>query len=302
MLEEWPEEDSDKEMESEMIKLQIEHETEKEERMKIVEMKRNEEDQQFLQAVSLIEKREERLEEARRMTMEARRKAREAKEDEEGWLKEVLRMEEMTPSSPPAPSPSQTAKMPTGKEPCWSMEGMNSVPDRMLGCTPAMVEDLAITKSTMDETTTIRKVQELPERLNTNQAMVEHQAVPNTLVDVTKTNPAMVEPQAVFPNPVDMINTIVKAQAGQPKPTGPAVGLSLNRAKVEYPASTPSLVDVTTTIVNVQEMPRKKEHSQQPSQAELTRLRLDKQRREKRLMRILSSRNLSQPPKTQKPV
>ena len=164
-----------------------------------------------------------------------------------------------------------------------------------------MVEDLAITKSTMDETTTIRKVQELPERLNTNQAMVEHQAVPNTLVDVTKTNPAMVEPQAVFPNTVDMINTIVKAQAGQPKPTGPAVGLSLNTAKVEYPASTPSLVDVTTTIVNVQEMPRKKMHSQQPSQAELTRLGLDKQRREKRLMRMSSSRNLSQAPRDPEP-
>ena len=39
MMEEWPEEDSDKEMESEMIKLQIEHETEKEERMKRVEMR-----------------------------------------------------------------------------------------------------------------------------------------------------------------------------------------------------------------------------------------------------------------------
>ena len=68
MMEEWPEEDSDKEMESEMIKLQIEHEKEKEERMKRVEMKRTEEDQQFLQAVSSIEKREERLEEARRMS------------------------------------------------------------------------------------------------------------------------------------------------------------------------------------------------------------------------------------------
>ena len=45
-------------MESEMIKLQIEHEEEKEERMKRVEMKRAEEDQQFLQVVSTIEMRD----------------------------------------------------------------------------------------------------------------------------------------------------------------------------------------------------------------------------------------------------
>ena len=90
---------------------------------------------------------------------------------------------------------------------------------------------------------------------------------------------------------MDVINTIVKvqmkeqsmqpSQAEQPKLTRPAVGLSLNTAKVENPASTPSLVDVTTTIMNVQEMPRKKEHSLQPSQAKLTRLKLTKQRREK---------------------
>ena len=46
--------------------------------MKRVEKKRAEEDQQFLQVVSTIEMREERLEEARRLTTEARLKAREA--------------------------------------------------------------------------------------------------------------------------------------------------------------------------------------------------------------------------------
>ena len=134
------------------------------------------------------------------MTKEVRMKAREAKEDEEGWLREVIRMEEMTPSSPPASSPNQTAKMPTGKEPWRSMEDMSSVPDRMLGgregvasksklagatpslagstnqvpppgtampaerlsIIPAMVEYLAIAKSTVDVTTTIMKVHELP--------------------------------------------------------------------------------------------------------------------------------------------
>jgi hypothetical protein len=45
-MEEWPEEDSDKEMEAEMIKLQIEHEEEKDSRLKRVEMKRAEEESQ----------------------------------------------------------------------------------------------------------------------------------------------------------------------------------------------------------------------------------------------------------------
>ena len=102
--------------------------------MKIVEMKRAEEDQQFLQVVSTIEMREERLKEARRLTTEARMKAREAQEDEEGWLREVIRMEEMTPSSPPAQPPNQLAKMPAGKEPWGSMEDMRGVPDWMSGC------------------------------------------------------------------------------------------------------------------------------------------------------------------------
>ena len=61
--------------------------------MKIGEMKRAEEDQQFLQVVSTIEMREERIKEATRLTAEARRKVREAQEDEEGWLREVIRME-----------------------------------------------------------------------------------------------------------------------------------------------------------------------------------------------------------------
>ena len=48
--EEWPEEDSDKEMELEMMKLLIEIETEK------VELRRIEDDQNFLQEVAIIEK------------------------------------------------------------------------------------------------------------------------------------------------------------------------------------------------------------------------------------------------------
>ena len=95
MNEEWPEEDSDKEMELEMIKLQIEIETEKVERLKRVELKRIEDDQNFLQEVAIIEEREERLSEARKKTEEARRKVR---EDDKEWLREALMLEEPTPT------------------------------------------------------------------------------------------------------------------------------------------------------------------------------------------------------------
>ena len=44
-------------------------------------------------------------------------------------------------------------------------------------------------------------------------------------------------------------------------------------AMVEHPAVTPSPVDMATTIKDVQELPKKKEHSLQPSQAELNRLK-----------------------------
>ena len=134
-----------------------------------------------------------------------------------------------------------------------------------------MVECLATAKSTN------MMIQELPERLNMNPARMEH--------------------QAVSLNHVDMINTIKKpkkkehslqpSQAEQPKLARQALGLTLDTAKVEYPASTPSLVDMTTTIRTVHEMPRKKEHSLQPSQAEQTRLKLDKQRRGKRLQNVV---------------
>ena len=87
MYEEWPEEDSDKEMEQEMIKLQIEIETEKVERLKRVELRRIEDDQNFLQEVAIIEKREERLSEARKKTEEARRKVR---EDDDEWLRNAI--------------------------------------------------------------------------------------------------------------------------------------------------------------------------------------------------------------------
>ena len=148
-----------------------------------------------------------------------------------------------------------------------------------------MVECLATAKSTN------MMIQELPERLNMNPARMEH--------------------QAVSLNHVDMISTIEKSkknehslqpsQADQTKLPRPAMGLSLDTAKVEYPASTPSLVDITTTIRTVHEMPRKKEHSLQPSQAELTRIKLANQRREKRLQRMSSSRNLAQCPGPQRP-
>ena len=65
-------------------------------------------------------------------------------------------------------------------------------------------------------------------------------------------------------------------------------------AMVEHPAVTPSPVDMATTFKDVQELPKKKEHSLQPSQSELSRLKLAKQRREKRLQRMSSSRNLNQ--------
>ena len=116
--EEWPEEDndSDKEMEMEMIKLQIEIETEKVERLKRVELKPIEDDQNFLQKVAIIKKREENLSEAKKKTEEARRKVR---EDDEEWLREALMLEEPEPTpTSPAPSPNLPAKMPIGKEPC----------------------------------------------------------------------------------------------------------------------------------------------------------------------------------------
>ena len=53
MNEEWPEEDSDKEMEQEMVKLQIELETEKLERLKRVELRRTEGDMNFLPSRNL---------------------------------------------------------------------------------------------------------------------------------------------------------------------------------------------------------------------------------------------------------
>ena len=114
--EEWPEEDSDKEMEQEMVKLQIEIETEKVERLKRVKLRRTEDDKNFLQEVTTIEKREARLSKARRKTEEARRKVR---EDGEEWLRfsHLLEEPEAIPTSP-APSPNLPAKMLIGEEPC----------------------------------------------------------------------------------------------------------------------------------------------------------------------------------------
>ena len=65
-------------------------------------------------------------------------------------------------------------------------------------------------------------------------------------------------------------------------------------AMVEHPAVIPSPVNMTTTIKDIQELTKKKEYSLQPSPAELNRLRLAKQRREKRIQMMSSSRNLNQ--------
>ena len=117
-----------------MVKLQIKLEEEREERLRRAEKKREEEDQIFLLDVSKIEMmRVERIRTARRLSEAARGRAREAKEDEESWLKEVRRMEEETPLTPPTQPPIHMAKMPAGAEPWKSMSGTISVPDSQSG-------------------------------------------------------------------------------------------------------------------------------------------------------------------------
>ena len=244
--EEWPEEDSDKEMEQEMVKLQIELETEKVERLKRAELKRTEDDMNFLQEVTTIEKREARLSEARRMTEEARRKVR---EDEEEWLRVVLLLEEPeATSTSPAPSPNLTAKMPTGEEPFWSM-GMNYVlekkGDRMPGSKEG-VGSQSIQAGTAPSLPTINLM------------------------------------------PPSRIARPVEEQSHSP-------------AMVKHPAVIPSPMDMATTTMDVQEHNMKKEHSLKPSNAEISRLKLEKQRREKRLLRMSSSRNLTPAVKAPEP-
>ena len=105
----WPEEDSDKELEEEMLRLVIRHEKEKEERFREVERRRKEDDLKFLMDVKSIEDREERLRISRMKTEEAKKKQKE---------------KASPPSSTPEPSPNLQAKMLTGAEPCWVMEKM----------------------------------------------------------------------------------------------------------------------------------------------------------------------------------
>jgi hypothetical protein len=248
---EWPEEDSDKEMEMEMIKLQIEMETEKVERLKRADLRRIEDDQNFLQVVTIIEKREERLSEARKKTEEARRKVREAKEEDEEWLRGVLMMEEMTPTSSPAPSPNLPAKMPIGEESCWSME-MSNVLDKRGDEMPGSREGA--------------------DSMNIQEGAASSLPTPGSIKQMPPSGIAR-----------------------------PAEEQSHCPAMVKHPAVTPSPVDMATTIKDVQELPRKKEHSLQPSQAEVNRLKLAKLRKEKRLQRMSSSRNLIQAPRDPEP-
>ena len=77
--------------------------------------------------------REEKIRTARRLTEAARGRAREAREDEESWLREVRKMEEETPLIPPAQPPIQMAKMPAGAESWESMSGTMGVPDSQSG-------------------------------------------------------------------------------------------------------------------------------------------------------------------------
>ena len=114
----WPEGDSDKELEEEMLRLAIKHEKEKEERFKEVERRRKDDDLKFLMDVKTIEDREERLERSRKKTEEARRKAKDQ------LLKKVPAS---SSSSSPGTPPNLQAKMPTGAEP-WCLLEKRIVP------------------------------------------------------------------------------------------------------------------------------------------------------------------------------
>ena len=257
-MEEWAEEDSDKEMEEEMIKLQIEHEEEKDKRLKRVERKRAEEDQQFLQVVSTIEMREERIKEATRLTAEARRKVREAQEDEEGWLREVIRMEEETPSSPPTQPPNQLAKMPAGKESWESVEEMRSVPDSLSGCREGVATKSnpagatpSLTRSTIQGQAP--GVARPAEGLNIITAKMECTDTAGSIVKVTNSNTVMMTKE----KPEKMKSTNLSQTA---KIARHAVGLIITPAKVECQATARSSVEVTnpSTVVMTQELPEKK--------------------------------------------
>ena len=113
----WPEEDCDKELEEEMLKLVIRHEKEKEERFREVERRRKEDDLRFLMDVKSIEDREERLRISRMKTEEAKKKAKDKLQKKE---------KASPPSSTPEPSPNLQAKMLTGAEPWWVMEKMTT--------------------------------------------------------------------------------------------------------------------------------------------------------------------------------
>ena len=121
-LEDWPEGDSDQELEEQMLMLSIRHEKEKEERLREVERKRKEADRKFLLEVKEIEDRHERLKRQKQKSEEARRKHQH---------QQLLKTGSIPSSSTPGAPPTLPAKMPSlGKEPwCSTLRKKEMVPE-----------------------------------------------------------------------------------------------------------------------------------------------------------------------------
>ena len=117
--EEWQEEEGDRELEAEMVRLQIQMEREKEERLLRRDRRIEEDDTKFLMDALSVEERERRLERTRLLTAEARKK------EEQEWLKNALLQEDaiVTPAastpSPGDPPPILLRVNPVGAEPWW---------------------------------------------------------------------------------------------------------------------------------------------------------------------------------------